>query len=180
MPEWFLKCNIFNIITPWGNFEKTCAKSFQNKEKLKIPSFRSPFFFSCMACSKLLWRILFRMPIHSSISASLSAASRNVLLSCIFSSKANRRTLLFWKNVHKSKLYWDLFLHFTFVESFLQSIRTSVQATLPERPPCTSQERWFLWVPWRCFHLYRSWGCRIHHPAELDGSISSWRTGGLK
>lgn len=55
----------------------------------------SPFLFSCMAISKLLCRILLSVLIQSSISASLSAASRYVLLSCIFSSKANRRTLLF-------------------------------------------------------------------------------------
>lgn len=59
------------------------------------PSWTSPFLFSCMAISKLLCKILLSVLIQSSISASLSAANRYVLLSCIFSSKANRRTLLF-------------------------------------------------------------------------------------
>lgn len=59
------------------------------------PSCTSPFLFSCMAISKLLCKILLSVLIQSSISTSLSAANRYVLLSCIFSSKANLRTLLF-------------------------------------------------------------------------------------
>lgn len=137
------------------------------------PSCRSPFLFSCMACSKLLWRILLRVPIHSSISASLSAASRNVLLSCIFSSKAKRRTLLFWKNTNAKVDYIPalkrpIFYMHTFI------------FPSPEQPPCMSQGRWFLWDPWRCSRPCRSWGCRIHLQAGPDGSTSSWRTRGWK
>lgn len=64
------------------------------------PSCSSPFRGSCMASSKQLCRILLRTLIQSSISVSLSAASRYVLLSCIFSSKAKRRTLLFYTYTH--------------------------------------------------------------------------------
>lgn len=79
------------VLSGWSN---NVSLHTQDRQTHK-PSCRSPFLFSCMASSKLLWRILFSVLIHSSISLSESAANRYALLSCIFSSKANLRTLLF-------------------------------------------------------------------------------------
>lgn len=96
-----LKCSLCkdsfsyqNIVIIWCQFDSLTLVFLQVPCK-HTPSWTSPFLFSCMAISKLLCKILLSVLIQSSISASLSAANRYVLLSCIFSSKANRRTLLF-------------------------------------------------------------------------------------
>lgn len=85
----------FDLLEYIDRFNSTLTFVFLQVLCKHTPSCTSPFLFSCMAISKLLCKILLSVLIQSSISTSLSAANRYVLLSCIFSSKANLRTLLF-------------------------------------------------------------------------------------
>lgn len=93
--QFFLSEYCYYLMPVWLILSNSLTLVFLQVPCKHTPSWTSPFLFSCMAISKLLCKILLSVLIQSSISASLSAANRYVLLSCIFSSKANRRTLLF-------------------------------------------------------------------------------------
>lgn len=68
-----LTCAVCLLLCP---LTKLKTPTLLARKRIYVPSWESPFRFSCIAASKLSWRILFRIVIHSSISASLSAAKR--------------------------------------------------------------------------------------------------------